>query len=354
MPRNDKPALEKGFVPALDDKVAFLSQPAAYGMFAGKVVRRETHMSWVFFADDCVFKLKKPVQFAYLNFSTLALRESACRAELKLNRRLARDVYLSAAPLVWTAQGFAIGASGKTVDWLVVMRRLDEERTLEHLLPGRGIGLRDIEHLITTLSAFYRYAARVHITPRSHLAEWHRSLRDNRAMFLHAGLAPEMTGIVRRIDKAQRGFLRLKADLLAARVRARKIVDGHGDLRPEHIFIDDTIRIIDCLEFNARLRAVDPLDELAFLCVECDRLGASWASDYLHRRFRQTSKGDRGFEALFRFYRCYRATLRARLALAHLCEPSPRTPEKWPRLARIYLRLAEKDAAILERMLSKP
>ena len=79
--------------PTLADKVAFLSQPDAYGGGSGKVVRRETHMSWVFFADDRVFKLKKPVRFAYLDFSTLGLRETACRAEVTLNRRLAREVY---------------------------------------------------------------------------------------------------------------------------------------------------------------------------------------------------------------------------------------------------------------------
>jgi aminoglycoside phosphotransferase family enzyme len=127
-------------------------------------------------------------------------------------------------------------------------------------------------------------------------------------------------------------------------------VDGHGDLRPEHIFVDDRIRIIDCLEFNPKLRAVDPLDEVAFLSVECDRLGAPWASDVLQRRILRTW-GDLSSEALFCFYRCYRATLRARLTLAHLLESNPRTPEKWPLLARAYLRIAAADAIRLERKL---
>jgi len=337
----------------LADKVAFLSQPSAYGKPAASVSRRETHMSWVFFADDRVFKLKKPVRFAYLDFSTLARREAACRAELKLNRRLAADVYLNVVPLVWTPHGLAIGTPGITVDWLVVMRRLDEACTLERRLPGHLIGARDLEHLVTTLAAFYRFAKSVPISPRLHLAEWHCNLDDNRRVLLNPELGAS-AGLVRRIDAAQRRFLQAKSDLFAARARGRKIVDGHGDLRPEHVFIDDIVRIIDCLEFNAKLRAVDPLDEVAFLSVECDRLGAPWASDYLRRRILRTWDRDVGSEALFCFYRCYRATLRARLTLAHLLEPAPRTPEKWPLLARSYLRIAITDATRLERILKTP
>ncbi|HTV32294.1 MAG TPA: hypothetical protein VME69_04215 [Methylocella sp.] len=179
-------------------------------------------------------------------------------------------------------------------------------------------------------------------------------LADNRRVLLDLQLAPSSIGLVRWIDKAQRYFLDRKAELLASRVYAHKIVDGHGDLRPEHIFIGHPIRIIDCLEFNATLRAVDPLDEVAFLCLECERLGAAWASAYLHRRFLQSCQEPVECEALFCFYHCYRATLRARLSLAHLLEPNPRTPEKWPLLAQKYLQLAAADAARLDRMIKKP
>ena len=129
-------------------------------------------------------------------------------------------------------------------------------------------------------------------------------------------------------------------------MRGRHVVDGHGDLRPEHIWLGDPVGIIDCLEFNSRLRAVDPFDEIAFLCVECDHLGNSRAGDYIRHRTIQALQ-DGLSEELFTFYRCYRATLRARLAIAHLLEPDPRTPEKWPRVARDYLHIAANDAARL-------
>jgi aminoglycoside phosphotransferase family enzyme len=314
------------------------------------VARRETHMSCVFLTPDRVFKLKKPVSFAYLDFSTLARREAACRAELKLNRRLAADVYLKAAALAWTPRGFAIGGAGETVDWLVVMRRLDEARNLERMLLDGRLTTQDLDRLVSTLSLFYRHAGRVHLTPAQHLANWHRSLCHNRRVLFDPRLALPL-GLVRRIDSTQQRFLWAKQELVAARARGH-IVDGHGDLRPEHVWLDDPIRIIDCLEFNPNLRAVDPLDEVAFLTVECDRLGAVWAADHLRRRILRRW-GDGRSEALFCFYRCYRATLRARLVIAHLIEPNPRTPEKWLPLARDYLRIAAKDALLLERMLSK-
>ena len=133
-------------------------------------------------------------------------------------------------------------------------------------------------------------------------------------------------------------------------MRGRHIIDGHGDLRPEHIWLGDPIRIIDCLEFNPVLRAVDPFEEMAFLALECEHLGCAWAAEHIRRRAQHVLP-DGLSDALFAFYRCHRASLRARLAAAHLLEPDPRTPEKWRRLARTYLRLAAVDARRLDRFL---
>jgi len=337
--------------PTLDAKVEFLSRANAYPAFAGEVVRRETHMSWVFLAGDRVYKLKKPVRFPYLDFSTLARREAACRAELRLNRALAADIYLDVAPLVVTGKGLAIGGEGPPVDWLVVMRRLDERYMLEHALAERRVEIAQLDALIAALTAFYRSATPVFLAPAIYLADWARSLDYNRRVLIDPrfGIPP---GRVRRIDRAQRLFLRRHGKLIAARMRHRRIVDGHGDLRPEHIWLGDKVEIIDCLEFNARLRVVDPFDEVAFLSLECERLGAPWVAAYIERRMKRMLR-DGPVEDLFAFYRCHRATLRARLAIAHLLEAHPRTPEKWPLLAATYLTLAEKSARKLEASLRR-
>jgi aminoglycoside phosphotransferase family enzyme len=333
----------------LAQKVEFLSRSAAYPHAPGQVTTRETHMSWVFLAGDKVYKLKKPVRFPYLDFSTLGRREAACRAELHLNRRLASDTYLSVAPLTDTARGLAIGGSGTVVDWLVVMRRLDERHTLERAIEESRLETWQLDRVIATLVQFYRHAAPSLLAPAVHLRDWQQSLSFNRRVLLDADLGLP-AGRVRRIDRSQRLFIERRRRLLSQRLHGRHIVDGHGDLRPEHIWLGDPVRIIDCLEFNPRLRAVDPFDEIAFLSLECERLGARWAGRYIKRR---TERGlnDGLSEELFLFYRCHRATLRARLAIAHLLEPDPRTPEKWPRLAQLYLRIAAADATRLDRLL---
>lgn len=336
----------------LAEKVARLSDPAAHPGCVGGVTRRETHMSWLFFADETVYKLKKPVRLAYLDFSTLARREAACRQEFRLNQRLAPGVYLGVAPLVRRDGALAIGGGGQVVDWLVVMRRLDQSLTLEaRVLAGRA-GDVELDQLARLLSRFYRRAARTHPEEAAHLAGWRAAVEANRAVLLHptSGLP---RGRVRAVLATQRRFLRRRGGLLAERARQDRIVDAHGDLRPEHVWIGPPVRIIDRLEFNATLRRVDPLDEIAFLDLELEALGAPAAGRRIRGRV-LTALNERPAPELYLFYRSHRAMLRARLSIAHLLEPKPRTPEKWPPQARRYLALAAHDARRIEVLIRTP
>lgn len=337
---------------SLADKVAFLSKPEAYPHPTPNIECKETHMSWVFLAGDKVYKLKKPVRFPYLDYSTLTKREAACRAELALNRRLAPHVYEKVVPLMRTPQGFSIDGQGEIVDWLVVMRRLDENKTLEHAISSGELRAEQLDDLVAMLVNFYRRARPVLISPETHLRNWHDSLDYNACVLLDARLGLP-SDLVRRIDQAQRGFMAARSKLITDRVREGAIIDGHGDLRPEHVWLIEPMTIIDCLEFNADLRAVDPFDEIANLCVECERLDGVWVSEHIRRRA-IVELHDHLSEQLFTFYRCHRASLRARLTIAHILEPSPRTPEKWPRRAREYLAIAAADAACLEKLLKTP
>jgi aminoglycoside phosphotransferase family enzyme len=332
--------------PSLADKVAFLSRPESYGRAVGELIRKETHMSWVFLAGDRVYKLKKPVRFPYLDFSSLARREAACRAEFSLNRRLAPDVYIGVTPMVSSRQGLSLGGEGHIVDWLVAMRRLDDRWALEQVIREGRLESSRLDRLIATLVRFYRKARPVLLSAGTQLAAWPQNLNLNSRVLLDPKFDLP-SGLIRRIDRVLHRFVKERGELLLARARHQRIVDGHGDLRPEHIWLDHQVRIIDCLEFNARLRAVDPLDEIAFLTLECERLGAAWAGQYIHKGITQ-GLHERSPPALFHFYRAYRATLRARLAIAHLFEPQPRTPEKWPHVAGTYLNIAARDIAKIE------
>ncbi|WP_049820178.1 hypothetical protein [Bradyrhizobium japonicum] len=340
---------ENDSISALARKVAFLSQPGSYSPVPDHVQARETHMSWVFMNGARVYKLKKPVRFPYLDFSTLARRRAACLAEASLNRRLARDVYIGVVPLTETALGYTIGGSGPVADWLVVMRRLNEEETLEAMLRNGTARQTEVRQLAAVLDRFYSHTARILVAPETYVASLYEAAALDWQILLNQRFGLPR-GTILRIAWAQRQFLERNARMLADRVSRRFIVDGHGDLRPEHIWLTPPHPIIDCLEFNSRLRASDALDEIAFLHLECERLGGRWFGDAIRRRLARTLHDDHR-SGIFLFYRIGRAMLRARLSIAHLFDAHPRTPEKWPRLARAYLALAEADARQLERLL---
>src|SRR5215470_6795065 len=154
---------------SLDEKVAFLSRTTSYVPPVRSVTCHETHMSWIFLAGEEVYKLKKPLRFPYLDFSTLARREAACRAELRLNRRLAPNVYKAVVPVRWSSRGLAIGGPGDIADWLVVMHRLDQRQTLECALETGRLATWQLDRLVSTLTDFYRHASAIFVSREHHL-----------------------------------------------------------------------------------------------------------------------------------------------------------------------------------------
>lgn len=323
------------------DKVAFLSRADTYGPRVSDVEVKETHMSWLFLAGERVYKIKKPVKYPYLDFRSLAAREANCRAETRLNRRLAPDVYRGVARLTVDREGqLALDGDGETVDWLVVMRRLSEERMLDNVIARGAVTLRAIERVGDILSQFYRRLEPVDVSVDEHIDLFVRQQRINRELLTEPrfGVAGSMLdGVLADLED----FLNREPDLIAERVHQGRIVEGHGDLRPGHIFLTVPPVIIDCLEFNRVLRLLDPFDELADLAMECERLGAPWIGGILMDRC-TAELDDRPPEPLMAFYTAYRACLRARLAVRHLLDKEVREPEKWPPLAREYLAIAER------------
>jgi len=308
-------------------------------------------MSWVFLAGRRAYKLKKPVRFGYLDFSTMAKREAACRAELALNTALADGVYIEAAPLVIRPHGLALGGQGPVVDWLVVMRRLDRDDMLDERIGRRPPTRAELDRLVLALARFHRHARPRPASSARYLRLLRQALIDDRATLLRPALKLP-SGSIRRIDSVLRRALRRRPDQFAA--RAGRLIDGHGDLRPEHICFDGRmVRVIDRIEFNVALRQIDPLDELAYLDLECERLGSPAAGRRIRCGVAHASP-ERANEAVWLFYRCHRAMLRARLSIAHLLEPRPRTPAKWAPQARAYLRIALRDAERLDRLLNRP
>jgi len=340
------PLAQDAALPATAVLVRFLADPANHVPRPAAVQAIETHISWVFLTDGLAYKLKKPVAQPFLDFRTLAAREADCRDELRLNRRLAPGVYLGLTRIVRAADGTLALAddngtappAGATVDWLVRMRRLPAERTLDALIAANRLEAAQVDALGALLGSFYRHLPPADLDADAYVALL-RSQHAMNAAVLQRAPRPVDAGTVQSALDAVEGFLARERALLAARIAAGRVVEGHGDLRPEHVFLLEAPVVIDGLEFNRALRLVDWADEIALLDIECARLGAAWVGPAL-RAAVGAALDDAVDDRLFAFYAVLRACLRARLALAHLDEPQPRTPQRWPQLAASYLRQA--------------
>jgi aminoglycoside phosphotransferase family enzyme len=303
-------------------------------------------MSWLFLTDAFVYKLKKPVRYPFLDFSSIEARKLNCEREVTLNRRLASDVYLGAVPLTVDAHGnLHLAGRGRVVDWLVHMRRLPAEQTLECAVIEHRVRETDIRRVVERLAEFYGRAAPVAIDPLRYRHRFEEEALANRSELAQPrfGLAVD---VVERLGTAQLALLAARGDLLEERAQTRKIVEGHGDLRPEHIYLASDPIVMDCLEFNRDFRILDPADELAYLAMECDRLGATFIDDWLFATYCDRTN-DRFPRILVEFYKCARAYLRAKIAIWHLDEPEVREPSKWTRRAHEYLQLAQEYAGRL-------
>jgi aminoglycoside phosphotransferase family enzyme len=276
----------------------------------------------------------------------LAARGVNCAAEVHLNRRFAPGVYLGIVPLKVDAAGrLLLGGAGATCDWLVKMVRLPAERTLEAQIARGKVDEPRLRQAVRLLTGVYRSSPHVEMTPDAYRRRFESDIRENLAELTDPAfeLASDLPELV---AAAQRRFLEIDGGLLDARVAAGRIVEAHGDLRPEHIYLSDPPLIVDCLEFSRDLRLLDPVDELAYLAIECHRLGAPRLGDVVLETYRADS-GDRPPARLVDFYGSVRAMLRAKLAIWHLRDEQRSDAEEWRTRTMRYLYIAADHAAKL-------
>lgn len=324
---------------SLEAKVAALREPATYAGSVRSVDVIETHMSWVFLTEQFVYKLKKPARYDGLDCSMVDTRHYFCHEEVRLNRRLAPAVYLDVVALSRDGQGrLRIDGDGEVVDWLVWMRRLPAHLMLDRLIQAGSATPAQMCRVAEHLAAFYRGLAPALSDHRRMMARLEREIdtcEHELCEPMYALAADEVRDVCNRLRSA----LADCRDILEARVRAGRVVEGHGDLRPEHVWLGEPLAILDCLEFSVELRTLDVADELGFLALECERVGAPELGRALFESFAK-STGDVPDPALVDFYQAFRACIRANIAIRHLREARYRDDPKWPRRAGQYLALA--------------
>lgn len=268
---------------------------------------RETHGSWVIVTGDRAIKIKKPVRFSFMDFSTIEARRQACHEEVRLNRELAPALYLGVRPVLSTPPYLGDGTNGGVVDYAVEMRRYDERATMAALLHAGRLRESHVDEVASRIAGFHSAAAPI-VAPPSQPSGWsERALADLDDL---ASLRVQ-TGAQRRFCSTAAGR---HGDAMRGRWRAGLVRDGHGDLRAEHILLTSPVTIVDRLEFSRALRAVDVADDLAFLSMDLERLGARWAADLLTEAY-AAAGGKPAPPALAALFGWRRAIVRAKVAL---------------------------------------
>jgi hypothetical protein len=328
-----------------------LARPECYPHHPAHVEVVQTHISAVFLAGDVVYKLKKPVRFSFLDYSTLALRQHYCQEEVRLNRRLAPTVYLGVVPVLQTGNTYRVQnaqsiQNAVVVDYLVRMRRLATERKLDTLVAEGRISKEGIHALAKRLVNFHRIAPTDQASAYGAPAIIWQAIADNfqeTASFIEQTISAKQYALIQ--DFSQR-FIAEQQELFKRRISQGRVCEGHGDLRCDHVyFLDEGVTIVDCIEFSPRLRTCDVASELAFLAMDLELHGApGLAAELVHTYAVQAEDAD--FLHLLPFYQCYRAYVRGKVESLKSREPEvlPEEQKRAREQARRAFRLAARYA----------
>jgi aminoglycoside phosphotransferase family enzyme/predicted kinase len=318
---------------SLPPALAGLLDPATYEHRPAAVELRETHISWVLLAGELAFKVKKPLRLPFLDYGSLERRLAFCREEVRLNARLAPEVYRGVRAIVPARGGVRIAAEGTpgAIEHAVEMRRYDEASTLDRRLAAGAAGEEEVRAVGRRLARFHA-DAEIPEAPERAVGALEAMLDENFETL--AGLSVD-------VDDAKRvafAMLAGRREELERRARGGRVRDGHGDLRAEHVVLERGIEIVDCVEFDPALRQIDTALDLAFLAMDLRRRDAPLAR-VLVAAYRDAG-GDPGDDALVTFFAAQRALIRAKVALMRAGQVAGADAERRRTTAHDLLELA--------------
>lgn len=324
-----------------------LLDPETYPDTPPKVDLVQTQMSFVFLAGDYVYKVKKPVNLGYLDYTTLAKRHYFCQREVELNRRLCPEAYLGVITITGQAGKVSLDGSGRPVEYAVKMRRLPQEAMLNTMLARNEATPEMLAAVAQKLADFHEKAetsADISVfgnldTVRQNTAENF----DQTGKYIGTTISQSQ---YEHIKSFTEDFLEQNASLFRRRVSEGRIRDCHGDLHAAHICFGEDICIYDCIEFNDRFRYGDVASEVSFLAMDLDHYGRADLSRHFVNAY-ITASEDAGLKTLLNFYKCYRAYVRGKVEGFKLDDPHiPETEKKKIlTIARDYFALADSYAA---------
>ena len=326
------------------DLIEFLSKPTSYPHKTDKTIQViQTQMSLVFLTGDYVYKLHKPVDLGYVDYTTLDKRHYFCEQEVKLNRRLSPDLYYGVLPITADQNGrLELDGKGQTVEYAVKMKTLPSDKMLDKLLASDSVTEDMMTLVAKKVSDFHKKAVfSDEIANVASLDTLSFNAEENfQQLSPYAGRVFSQKQLD-RIIAFTRAFLKDKADLFNKRIRDNRIKDCHGDLHSQHICFTDPISIYDCIEFIDRFRYVDVAAEVSFLCMDLDHSGHADLSQAFFKAYLENSQ-DEEIRLLTDYYRCYYACVRAKVNCFQLDDPlvSDEAKEKCQSTAKAYIDLA--------------
>ena len=292
-----------------------LMHPSSYPDMSGKITLAQTHISNVFIGDDYVYKVKKPVNFGFLDFSTLEKRKYYCNKEVELNNRFSEGVYLGVYPVTFDGKKHTISGKGEVVDYAVKMRRLSDEDLLKTRFKKGIVSPEDIEGIGNATANIHKKALQSKEIDEFGKLEAVKLNTDENFQqtedFIGNSITKEQFYDLRKWTD---GFYNKHRDLFARRIKNKKIRDCHGDLHMEHICLTDPIIIFDCIEFNNRFRYIDTASDIAFLLMDLEYNGGNKLSKQLSEAYLSSvGENDDLVYDLINFYKVYRAYVRGKV-----------------------------------------
>lgn len=297
----------------------------------------QTHTSWVLLLENVVYKVKKPVNFGFLDYSTLEKRLENCKKEVELNKRLCQWVYLGVVPISLKEGNYIIEDLSNPVEYAVKMKRIPEKSLLKNRLSE--VSEEEMKSLARHIANFHLTAER-----RDEFGSLEVMKFNTDENFIQT---QKYIGITIQeedyqfIKEKTDSFYKKYADLFEKRIRDGRIRDGHGDIRLEHVaFLEEGICVFDCIEFNERFRCGDMLNDMCFLSMELELVGRRDLSKIYEEEYRKITK-DEEFELFLPFFKCYRAYVRGKVNSFLLDDPHYEKKHQAKELAQKLFRLSK-------------
>jgi uncharacterized protein len=325
--------------------VEAMLKPEAYAQAPGKIELMQTHISFVFLTKNYVYKVKKAVNFGFLDFSTLEKRHLFCEKELELNRRLCSEIYLEVVPIK-RSSFITVGGEGEIIEYALKMKRLPQERIMTVLLRENKVDKKTIGNIAQIVAQFHSKAqTNPEISQFGSLkmvkTNWDENFSQTTKYVNQTISQNEFQFIQTKIQT----FLEKNKALIESRTTNNRIRDCHGDLHSGNIFITDKICIFDAIEFNDRFRYSDVAADVAFLAMDLDFQHQSDLANYFIERYLAFSE-DQQLTQLLAFYKCYRAYVRGKVISFRIDDPNITPGEKIfaTKEAQEYFKLAAEYA----------